>query len=168
MSKLIVIRGNSGSGKSTIAGQLHSMNEDSILIEQDYYIKYSSKDAALDLQRKQRIFRDVRQALGSYGLVILEGVFDSRRYWQYFDELVCDHPDDNYFAYLDVSFEETLRRHELRDKRHEFGRQEMLGWYALHDHLGYECETVIGEDKRIDESVDLIAEIAQLPSGSSR
>lgn len=160
MSKLVVIRGNSGSGKSTIAERLHVTNEGSALIEQDYYIKYASNDAALDLRRKQRIFNDVRQALGSCGLVILEGVFDSRRYREYFDDLIRDHSDDAYFAYLDVSFEETLRRHELRDKRREFGKQEMLGWYALHDYLGYECEFIIDEDKSADESAVMIASIA--------
>jgi predicted kinase len=156
MSKLLVIRGNSGSGKSTIAEYIHSVNEDSCLVAQDYYIKYSSLDKEQDEMRKQRIFNDVKHALSRYELVILEGVFDSRRYKEYFDDLITYHSQDNFVAYLDVSFEETLSRHQLRPKKDSFGEKEMNGWYAPHDYLGYESEFVINESKKFDESIALI------------
>lgn len=79
MSRLVIIRGNSGSGKSTIAAKLHGMVDGSVLIEQDYYIKYMSADKEQDALRKQRIFDDVKRALDQGNTVILEGVFDSRR-----------------------------------------------------------------------------------------
>lgn len=143
MSKLIIIRGNSGSGKSTIAARVHGMVDGSVLIEQDYYIKYMSADKEQDTLRKQRIFDDVKWALDQDNTVILEGVFGSRRYKDYFDDLISCHPGSTILTYLDVPFDETLRRHQQRAKKDQFGEPEMRGWYIAHDSLGYEGEVCL-------------------------
>ena len=72
MSKLIVLRANSGSGKSTIATLLHAAIKNSVIIEQDYYIKYSAaaKTESQELARRARIFTDVNAALAAYDTVI--------------------------------------------------------------------------------------------------
>lgn len=147
MSKLIVIRGNSGSGKSTLASLVHSNIENSVIIDQDYYIKYTpdTKTPAQEKRRKQRIFNDIKSALDRYDVVIVEGVFDSRRYTDNFIDLIHSHPDDNFFYYLDIPFVETLRRHQGREKRDMFGEAEMTGWYAPHDQFGYEFEVIFNE-----------------------
>ena len=147
MSKLIVIRGNSGSGKSTLASLVHSNIENSIIINQDYYIKYTpdTKTPEQEKRRKQRIFNDVKSALNRYDVVIVEGVFDSRRYTDNFIDLVHTHPADNHFYYLDIPFAETLRRHQSREKRDMFGEAEMTDWYAPHDKFGYDFETIFNE-----------------------
>lgn len=147
MSKLIVIRGNSGSGKSTLASLVHSGIKNSIIIDQDYYIKYTpdTKTPAQEKRRKQRIFDDIKSALDCHDVVIIEGVFDSRRYTDNFIDLLHSHPTDNYFYYLDIPFVETLRRHQGREKRDMFGEAEMTGWYAPHDQFGYEFEVIFNE-----------------------
>jgi deoxyadenosine/deoxycytidine kinase len=158
MSKLVVVRGNSGSGKTTIAQELLNMMPDAILVEQDYFIKYAadSKTPAQESARRTKIFTAVKSALLSHEIVILEGVFDSRRYKEYFSDLIECHPTDNHFYYIDLSFEETLRRHETRDKRHEFGEEKMSGWYIAHDQLGYEFEESFDSNIQIDEAVKRI------------
>jgi thymidylate kinase len=164
MSKLIVIRGNSGSGKSTLASSLHAAADNAVIIAQDYYIKYTpaTKTPAQEAARKTRIFNDVKAALSRHDTVILEGVFDSRRYTENFTDLISVHPTENYFYYLDISFEETLRRHTTRDKRHEFGEQEMSGWYRPHDQFGYNFETVFNEQQTIDAMLEKISASGKL------
>jgi thymidylate kinase len=158
MSKLIVLRANSGSGKSTIATLLHAAIKNSVIIEQDYYIKYSAaaKTESQELARRARIFTDVNAALAAHDTVILEGVFDSRRYTDNFNDLLVAHPENNYFFYINVSFEETLRRHQQRDKRHKFGEKEMRDWYIAQDAFHYPFETIIDEQLSIDATVAYI------------
>lgn len=157
-SKLIVIRGNSGSGKTTLSQKLLQLIPNSTLVEQDYFIKYtaSSKTAAQEAARKTKIFTTVKSALAKNEIVILEGVFDSRRYSDYFSNLVAEHANNNYFFYIDLTFDETLKRHALRDKRHEFGEEAMSNWYIAHDQLGYGFETTIGPDIAVDAAINLI------------
>lgn len=158
MSKLVVLRANSGSGKSTIAKLVHAATKNSVVIEQDYYIKYSAAATtkAQELARRARIFTDVTTALTTYDTVILEGVFDSRRYTNNFTELLATRPDNNYFFYIDVSFEETLRRHQQREKRHEFGEKEMRDWYVSRDALHCPFEVIIEEQATINNTVSRI------------
>lgn len=158
MSKLVVIRGNSGSGKSTLASSLHSMIENSTVIEQDYYIKYipATKTDAQEAERKARIFNDIKLALDRYDMVIVDGVFDSRRYTDNFTDLINSHSTDNYFYYLDIPFAETLRRHQGRAKRDQFGENEMTNWYALHDQFGYPFEVVFDESDAIEEMIEKV------------
>lgn len=155
MPKLIVIRGNSGSGKTTVTQKLLNMTPGAALVEQDYFIKYAtdSKTPAQESARRTKIFTTVKNALQDNEVVILEGVFDSRRYREYFSDLIKHHPTDNYFYYIDLPFEETLRRHEMRDKRHEFGEEKMSGWYIAHDQLGYEFEETFDSNIQIDKAV---------------
>lgn len=156
MSKLIVIRGNSGSGKSTLASLMLSKIENATLIEQDYYIKYTpaTKTTEQELKRKARIFDDIKSALVRYDTVIVEGVFDSRRYTDSFSDLIDFHPTDNHFYYLDIPFAETLRRHQGREKRDKFGENEMTQWYAQHDQFGYSFEMVFDERDTIEEVIE--------------
>lgn len=159
MSKLIVIRGNSGSGKSTLASLILSKIENATLIEQDYYIKYTpaAKTTEQELKRRARIFDDIKSALDRYDTVLVEGVFDSRRYTDNFTDLLDFHPTDNHFYYLDIPFTETLRRHQGREKRDKFGESEMTNWYAPHDQFGYSFEMVFDERNTIGEIIDRIA-----------
>lgn len=159
MSKLVVIRGNSGSGKTTLSLKLLDLIPHSVLVEQDYFIKYatSSKTPDQEAARRTKIFTSVKNALEKNEAVILEGVFDLRRYRDYFSDLLDYHPNNNYFYYIDLPFEETLKRHETRDKRHEFGEVAMIGWYIAHDQFGYDFEKTIDSEMRIDDAVELIA-----------
>jgi thymidylate kinase len=155
MSKLIVIRGNSGSGKTTLALKLLQLLPNSALIEQDYFIKYTtvSKTSEQEAARRARIFSAVKNTLADNEIVILEGVFDSRRYKDYFTDLLHYHPANNFFYYIDLAFEETLRRHNTRDKRNQFGAEAMTGWYIAHDQFGYDFEDIFDANITIEDAV---------------
>ena len=158
MSKLVVIRGNSGSGKTTLSLRLLGLVPNSTLVEQDYFIKYAaiSKTSEQEDARRTKIFTAVKNALAKNEVVILEGVFDSRRYTDYFIDLLNFHPTNNYFFYIDLAFEETLKRHETRNKRSEFGEEKMKDWYIAHDQFGYDFEETIDSEMSIDDAINSI------------
>ncbi|MEU8151548.1 hypothetical protein [Nonomuraea sp. NPDC048901] len=64
--------------------------------------------------------------------------------------------------YLDISWEKTLRRHETRPQRSQFGAGEMRQWYIERDVLPDGCECVIGEDSSMTEIVQRILVDADL------
>ena len=71
------------------------------------------------------LFEITKYGKGKYEFVILEGILNSHRYGEMLKELIR-YFDENAFAYyFDLSLEETIRRHNTRDKRHEFGEDSL-------------------------------------------
>ena len=56
-----------------------------------------------------------------------------------------DHISNSAFFYLDVSIEETLRRHQTRPLRMDVSAEQMREWYQHLDLLPGKYETVIPE-----------------------
>lgn len=80
-------------------------------------------------------------------------------------EALCrDHRGRTSCFYLDVSWEETLRRHETRPQRSRFDPDEMRQWYVRQDLLPDDRETVIDESATLDETVRTIVRDARLPA----
>ena len=63
---------------------------------------------------------------------------------------------DIYAYYYDLSFEETLKRHETKNNRFDFGETEMRQWWNEKDYIGFIPEKTIGEKMSLDEAVDMI------------
>ena len=71
------------------------------------------------------LFEITKYGKGKCEFVILEGILNSHRYGEMLKELIR-YFDENAFAYyFDLSLEETIRRHNTRDKRHEFGEDSL-------------------------------------------
>jgi predicted kinase len=158
-TKLVVIRGNSGSGKSSIAKAVRmNHGRGCALVEQDYLrrivLRELDKPGGL---AADFIDHTVRYLLDHKQHVVLEGILWSPRYGQMIKELVRCHRGHSSVFYLDISFEETLRRHQTRPQAAQFSPQDMRGWYHPHDVLGVAGEYVIGEDSTLDASVQFIA-----------
>lgn len=145
MSRLIIIRGNSGSGKSTVALKLRrELGYGTMLIPQDV-IRRDIIRVADDLNNPAvKLIEDI--ALYGKAIeydVIIEGILSKEKYGTMLERLssVFDH---TYAFYFDVSFEETLRRHQYKvDKKHEFGEKEMREWWLEHDTLDTANEILI-------------------------
>ena len=73
-----------------------------------------------------------------------------------FATLLRDHPRNTHLFYFDVSFAETVRRHNGRAKAALFNEADMRRWYRPHDLLGYDFERVIDERSTLDDTVSLI------------
>lgn len=58
---------------------------------------------------------------------------------------------------MDISFNETLRRHNLRYKNNDFGEVEMREWWKEKDYLGVEGEKTLAEALSEDELARVIS-----------
>lgn len=157
-SKLIIIRGNSGSGKSSIARELRlKMGYATALIEQDYIRRTLLREKDRPNQPNIKLIDlTVRFALDQGYHVILEGILPKKHYGDMLLKLLADHMSEAHLYYLDVSLEETLRRHKTKPNAHEFGEAEMRQWYLPSDTLGYEEERIISEVSSFEQTLDRI------------
>lgn len=162
---LVCIRGNSGSGKSTIARVLRRRHgRGCALVEQDHLrrILLRERDKPGGLA-PALIAQNVRFCLDHGYHVILEGIMHAARYRTMLTDLREAHRGRTLFVYLDVSLPETLRRHETRPEATEFTPDIMRNWYAPRDLLGWPGELVLPESTSMEEAIGLIATAAGLP-----
>jgi len=157
VTKVIVIRGNSGSGKTTVSRALRAAileRGDSAgvaVVEQDYFRRIVLKEKeeagaeALNLIRLVATF-----ALARGYDVIVEGILGAAKYGDMLAGLMAL-ADESYAFYFDVSFEETVRR--TSTKNADFGEAELRTWWKEHDVLGVEGETILPESLSFEEAV---------------
>lgn len=136
MSTLIVLRGNSGSGKSTVAQALQK-ELSGAWIEQDYFRRTvlgetgNYSQLSVDL-----IERTAALVLASGRTLILEGMLNSSMYSRPLRALRDGNPGPNLFYAYELTLEETLRRHATRPhKAADFGERQMRGWFHGWDPL---------------------------------
>ena len=134
---LIIIRGNSVSGKTTIAKKLQrELGEKTMLIQQDVVrreilnVRDTSGNPAMKLIEN----------LALYGKfidynVIVEGILSTRKYGEMLQRVVAQF-DRVFVYYFDIPFEETLRRHKTKPNVDEFGEKELRDWWEEKDMLG--------------------------------
>lgn len=165
MKKLIIIRGNSGSGKSTIAKSIREKaerNEKIAIIEQDYFRRFILKEKEQESENNIELIKmNVLFAFKKGYDVILEGILFSERYKNMLEELIGKF-DKNYIYYLDIPFEETIKRHKTKYNAHEFGEKEMRGWYKEKDILNLPGEKIINKDFSENRIVERILNDAEL------
>lgn len=158
MSKLIIIRGNSGSGKSSVARGLQKrIGRNTLMLAQD------------TVRREMLLARDgydtaalpLLIALLRYGyenneVVVLEGILHSQWYKQLFETAVQLFGEDIYAYYYDLPFEETLKRHETKPQKLEFGETEMRRWWNEKDFIGIIPEKTITKNVSLEAAIDMI------------
>lgn len=157
MSRLIIIRGNSGSGKSTIAERLQvKLGYQTMLIPQDVVRREILRtrdlpdNPAIGLIKQMAIYgRSINYD------VIVEGILVRERYMEMLSELIGSF-DEVHTYYFDISFEETLRRHGTKSNANEFGEPEMREWYTKEDMLGLPGERVFSDSQSENEVLSLI------------
>lgn len=165
-AKLIVLRGQSGSGKSTVANILQeNAKQPLVVLEQDYYRKYPLKTLPNGLRRElmvKMLLADIFTCLDSGLDVLVEGMFSSEKYKPLIEEMFRRHPTNNYVFWFDISFAETLRRHQTREKLNDFGEDEMKEWYFKNEPHGFEFEYQISESNTLEQTVSYIQKTANL------
>ena len=126
------------------------------MIEQDYFRRIVLREhdsAALRGIAPDFIGTAARFALDRGYHVVLEGILSSARYAPTIHDLVATHQGESHVFYLDVSFDETVRRHATRPLASEVTPAQMFGWYESHDVLGIPGEHVIAESSTFEETV---------------
>jgi len=158
MKKLVIIRGNSGSGKSSVAKALQRrIGRNTLVIPQDtvrremLWAKDGYDTAALPLMIDLLKFGHKNSEV-----TVIEGILNSKWYRPLFEMALKLYGDEIYAYYYDIPFEETLRRHETKDNRYDFGEAEMRRWWNEKDYIGSIPETRIGEELSLEDTVDMI------------
>lgn len=159
-SKLIIIRGNSGSGKSTIARVVRDkLGQNTMLVPQDIirremlHVKDRIGNPTINLIPKVVLYG---KEIG-YNIV-LEGILSKKLYGQMLNDLVTGFGKNVYVFYMDVSFAETLKRHDTKPNKHEYGSEKMKEWWLEKDYLGLSSERIIPEAYSADKAVRYILE----------
>ncbi|MGW6199243.1 kinase [Kribbella sp. NPDC055110] len=153
-TRLVVLRGNSGSGKSTTARTLRErLGRGTAWVEQDYIRRILLREYDLPGGVNVGLIDlNVRYALDHGYDVVLEGIMDAARYGDMLRRLTSDHRGTTLHYYFDIPFEETVVRHGTRDLR-GVSPDMMQDWYREHDVLDGIDQTVIGPDSALDETV---------------
>ena len=155
---LIILRGNSGCGKTSTACLLQRrLGYGTMLVSQDVVrreilrVKDSKNNPAIQL------IYDLCMYGNKVGYtVILEGILSNKKYGAMLHRLLNDFQGDKLVYYFDVSFEETMRRHATKSNAHEFGELEMRRWWKEKDYLDFENEFLIRNDTSQEDLINMI------------
>jgi predicted kinase len=164
---LIVLRGNSASGKSAAAQRIRQRHgRGAAIVGQDTIrrdvLKERDTPGAVNIGLIGLI---ARYALEHAYHVIVEGILASERYGDMLAELCDDHRGPSHFFYFDVSFEETVRRHATKPLASKYGEVELRDWFRPLDLLSMIAEHRIPETTSLDDAVDAIMRQSGLAFG---
>lgn len=166
--RLVVLRGNSASGKSSVAAGLREkFGRGLALVGQDnlrrVVLRERDRPGAANIGL---IDLTARYALDAGYHVVVEGLLYADRYGDMLARLRADHRGPTHGYYLDVPFDETLARHATKPIADEVTEAQLRDWYRPRDLLPDGHETVIGADSALHETVARIMSdtgLAQLP-----
>ena len=158
MGKLIILRGNSGSGKTTVAKELQNrFGRNTMIISQDMVrremlkVKDGENTQAIPLMKELLIYGNNHS-----DVVILEGIMYADWYKPLFELAVRLYGSNIYAYYFDLSFEETLKRHQTKPNCHEFGEEAMRRWWREKDFSDILNEVSITAEKSMESIVNNI------------
>ncbi|HEU5417842.1 MAG TPA: AAA family ATPase [Streptosporangiaceae bacterium] len=157
-TRLIVLRGNSGSGKSSVAAALRAAYGRGLAwVSQDLLrrniLREWDRPGAVNIGL---IDLTARYCLDSAYHVVMDGIFCADRYEPMLARLRDDHRGLSRFYYFDISLDETLRRHATRPQAADFGPAEMTEWYQPRNLLSSVAEEVVGESSTLQQTTDRI------------
>ncbi|MFJ5999376.1 kinase [Streptomyces sp. NPDC092370] len=157
-TRLVVLRGNSASGKSSIAaGIREKFGRGLALVGQDnlrrIVLRERDRPGAANIGL---IDLTARYALDSGFHVVVEGILYADRYGAMLARLRADHRGPTHGYYLDVPFEETVARHGTKPIADDVSEAQLRDWYRSRDLLPGGVETVIGADSTLAATVDRI------------
>ena len=157
-SKLIIIRGNSGSGKTTTSKSLQNhLGHGTLLVSQDVV----RRDMLKVHDREGNLSIDLICQIAEYGkdkceFVIVEGILVENRYGEMLRNLIHFYDKKAYIYYFDLSFEETVIRHNTRSKKMKFGEDSLRAWWIPKDYLGVDGEMILTNDMSPSDVMKLI------------
>ena len=165
--RLIVLRGNSGSGKSTVAAELRRRLGDGIaVVEQDYLQRHVLGARETNTGENSELIELVtRYALANAQAVVLEGILSAELYSDLLSRLASGGGVQSSFYYFDLPFEETVARHQTREKAGSFGEVELRRWFAERDLLAFTPERLIGATSSAQDTAARILDEAGLRPG---
>jgi predicted kinase len=155
-TRLIVLRGNSASGKSAIAAHLRQrFGRGLAIVAQDNLWRIVLRERDIPGGANIGLIETVaRYSLDAGYHTVVEGILYADRYGAMLTRLLADHRGISRAYYLDVPFDETLRRHATKPQAGEYGEAEMRTWYRPLDVLPGGVETVISAESPLGQTVE--------------
>lgn len=158
LSKLIILRGNSGSGKTTVSKLLQEkFGRNTMLISHDMVrmqILHAKDAEALPL-----IMQMLKYGRQNSDITILEGILPVEVYMPLFELAILEYGENIFAFYYDLPFEETLQRHATKPNKADFGEQDMRRWWKEKDFINIIPEKVITPNLSISDTVDMICKL---------
>ena len=167
MPKLIILRGNSGSGKTSAAKILQQkFGSNTMLLSHDMI-----RMEVLHVWGKEGLEKSLPLMIQllKYGrhhsdITILEGILSSKDYFPLFETAVAEYGQEIFAYYYDLPFEETLLRHSTKPNRNDFGEADMRRWWKEKDYLPNISETILTKEISLEDAVERIArDVTALP-----
>ncbi|MFD3497166.1 AAA family ATPase [Streptomyces sp. NPDC058676] len=154
-TRLIVLRGNSASGKSTLAAGIRDrFGRGLAVVAQDnlrrVVLREHDRPGAANIGLIDTV---ARYALDAGYHVVVEGILYADRYGAMLTRLRADHRGPTHAYYLHVPFEETLTRHATKPDLAHITEPELRSWYRPLDLLPDAVETVIDAASPVPETV---------------
>ncbi|MFF4273619.1 AAA family ATPase [Streptomyces sp. NPDC001536] len=157
-TRLIVLRGNSAGGKSSVAAGLRARYGRGIaLVSQDILRREVLRERDVPgAANIGLIDLTVRHALEHGFHTVLEGILYVSHYGDMLAGLLADYGDRAHCFYLDVPFEDTLARHATKPIADEVTEAELRSWYRPLDLLPGGVETVVPASSTLPETIDQV------------
>jgi chloramphenicol 3-O-phosphotransferase len=154
-TRLIILRGNSASGKSSVAAAIREqygrgiaiVGQDNLrrIVLREHDQPNAANIGLIDLT--------ARYALDHGFHVIVEGILCASHYGDMLTALCADHRGATRLYYLHVPFEETLRRHATKPEATNYGEAEMATWYRELDLLPGVAEQIVSAETSLSDTV---------------
>lgn len=159
LPRLIVIRGNSASGKSAVAAAIRDRHgkRDLAIVGQDNLRRVILREHDVPGGRNIDLIDTVARFALSRGYhTIVEGIFNADHYGAMLTALISDNQGRAFAYFLDVPFPETLRRHATKTGTLKYGEAEMRRWYRGLDLLPGGIEHVILAESSLEDTVSKV------------
>jgi len=158
-TRLIIVRGNSGSGKTSLARAVRKIKPrevaivgQDILRRQVLHVRDEPDNAAVGL-----IDLTARYALEQGFHVLIEGILKESIYGPMLRTLISDHQGTTFSYRYDLTFEETLRRHSTKNVSSQFGEEETRQWWIDRDSLSGIDEIVFDAEVSLSAATRRVA-----------
>ena len=98
---------------------------------------------------------DLTETLARFGydhdlLVLVEGFYETDIYGQMLEQLRNLFGSQTLAYYYDLTFEETVRRHQTRAKQEEFTPADMKRWWKDRNFLGWQEESFFRDEDSLE------------------
>ncbi|MGT2949970.1 AAA family ATPase [Streptococcus cuniculi] len=160
MATLVIIRGNSGSGKTSLAQALQNhYGRKTLVISQDNVRRTMLKEKV----EPGNLSISLTETIARFGyaedlLVIVEGFYETEIYGEMLADLRTLFAPRVFAYYYDLPFEETVKRHATRAKQADFTAADMKRWWIEKDYLGWEEEEYFTVEVSLAEAVQMICQ----------
>ena len=165
MHKLIIIRGNSGSGKSSVAkGLQRQFGRNTLVIPHDTVRREMLwAHDGIDTTAIPLLISLLEYGYEHNEVTIVEGILNSKWYKPLFEKAIqLFHKDNIYAYYYDLPFEETLKRHETKSNKFDFGKEDMLRWWNEKDYIDFIYEETLTQDLALKDTIYKIVSEVQM------